>query len=372
MTEPLIRRFVAGIWKERSRVFFSGLGALLLWFLLGQKVADHDTIAVGVRCISAEEDYPPGSGLFIRIPKGIAVSDVEPRTLDLRVTGTREDLVRLDRSLKGTFEVPAGFLRGSEQVTRELSVRERFHFGRFLSLPSLSLDSEAKIQLSLARRHNINVALSEENLVFTEPGLGQGVEIEFEPTMIQVSGPGEQARLVAENPGLFKLASINRVAFDSATRGKLQVRASRGLFRGAEGELERLAAEDQLIRITITVTESFRTVTFQDLEVISLVPASAWPAGVNRERPLSLNPDAVKVIIDVPEQYFAGGVGEEDLLKHLNLFVDLGEMPFDTAAENLPVHVEGLPLGAKARVEPPKVDVIWNIPDPIPGPEDGK
>ncbi|MFH0945105.1 MAG: hypothetical protein V2A76_07895 [Planctomycetota bacterium] len=367
----MIRRLAAGIWKERGRVLTSGVGALLLWFLLGQKVETTEQITVGVRCISAEEDWPSGNGLFIRIPSGLALSDVQPRILDLEVKGTREELGRLDRSLKGTFEVPAGFLRNEERATREYVVKDEFHFGRLLSLPSVTIESLDKITLTLARRYVNNLTLSAANLTFTEPGMGQDVRVDFEPSMVRVSGPGEQARRIIENPELFKLASIDQVAFEAATRGKLRVPARLGLFEGHRGQLERMVAEDQPIKITITVTQRFRTVVFPDVEVVPLIPADAWPAGVNRERPLSLHPDAVLVTLQVPEECFSGGSSESDLLKQLNLFVDLLEMPFDTAAENLRVHFEGLPEGARVKIEPPLIDVIWNIPEPnVPEPKE--
>ena len=362
MTEPIARRLVSALWTERGRLLFSGLGALLLWFLLGQKVDKSEDIPVEVRCISAEQDWPQGSGLFIRLPPKLALSDVQPGSLELKVRGTAEEIARLDHSLRGTYQVPAGFLGEKDQATKTLTVdRTTFHFGQ-LKVSNLLLDSE-EIALTLTKRHVENLTLNAANLSFNPPELGQGLQIDFEPTMIQISGPADQTRRVRENAALFQLTSINPEGFDAALRGRLKVSARLGAFDQAGRLLERMAVEDRMITITFTKKRRFRRVVLDDLEVIPMIPESALPEKVLRDRPLSLQPKTVKVTLQVPEAYFSAGSDEAALRKQLNVFVDLGEMPFDTAAENLPVHFEGFPEGATVIVEPALIDVTWNIPE---------
>jgi len=361
MTDSLLKRFLRALWTERSRVIFAGVGALMVWFLLGQKVNTSQVIPVEVRVISADEDWPRGSGLFIRVPAQLALSDVQPRRLELTVKGAAEKIFRLDQSLHGTYPVPVNFLGDQEQVTKQLKVDDVFTFGQVKSLGNLKVEAPVTISLTLTRRTVENLTLSKANLSFIEPDLGQDVRADFEPTMIRVWGPADQARLLRESPDLFQLTSINRDGFQHAELGKLMVPTRLAVFDPQGGRLERMSVESRLIRITLTPKRRFRQLVFEGLEVMHLVPRKAWPAGVDRERPLNLHPDTVKITLEVPEEYFSRGGDSAAVKNGLNVFVDLGEMPFDAEADNLSVHVNGYPEGATVKVEPEVIDVIWNI-----------
>lgn len=367
---PLMSGFLGSLWNERMRLVASGLGALLLWFLIGQQVETTDTIALEVRCIGASDPMPVGNGLFIRIPREMAFSAVSPTTIELDVTGTREDLARMEGALLGTYLVPSDFLGGQKLETRELSVGTDgpFQFPRLRSLRTVQVSAEQSIHLTLARRHAEHLNLGAANLLFADESMAKDLDIVFEPALVQISGPSDRATLLRSNPGLFRLVEIDAERFELALRGNLVVHTRGAQFVDPEQRLQTLTVDDQLIKIKFT-RNRFRTVVLKDIEVVPHIPRNAWrDENMDRVDPVTLAPDTVEVTLTIPEDAFSAGLDEAQLGKQVRLFVDLIEMPFDSAAGKLPVHVEGLPAGTTIVIDGKKIgemviDVEWNTPE---------
>src|SRR5690606_10574780 len=100
---------------------------------------------------------------------------------------------------------------------------------------------------------------------------------------------------------------------------------------------------------------------FDSVEVTALVPRTAKRDGIRRENPLGLQPETVRVEVTVPKDGFSSrDEARAQVLRDLNLFVDLGDMPFNTLASHLKVRAEGLPEGSTVKITPEEIDVHWN------------
>lgn len=365
-------RLARTVRDDAGRFFGAGFIALVLWFLLGEKVRQEEQLVLEVRVLQRGETAQ-GSGLFVRLPPGLALADVSPRRVELRIAGPAEDLARLEGTVRGYFDVPSDFTGGSERVTREVGVAEDFQFPRLKSLAIDILESP-RLLLTVARRATGSLVLSRENLRFTSPDIAKEVEVEFEPSAIRITGPMDLVRLVRDRPSMFMLAEIDGVAAARAMASGFVVPAGQGTFLGEDGPIDALEVVDPDLRVRIRFIKRPKTfeVVLEDVEVAPLVPPSARRTDVREEDPITLSHDRVTVRVIVPADKFADEKeAKQRLRRDLNLFVDLGEMPFGTNAMKLRVHYEGLPEGSKIEIDPPEIDVIWNPKEPQSGAESG-
>jgi YbbR domain-containing protein len=118
----------------------------------------------------------------IEVEPGIAILDQNPRTVEVSVRGSREDLARLDESrIKVVLRCKATDPTGSERLIvgrNHLEGLESVRVERIRpSVVMLSFDREAEKQVPVAKPK-----------VTGEPLVGK-VEIEYEPRFVSVRGP---------------------------------------------------------------------------------------------------------------------------------------------------------------------------------------
>lgn len=283
--------------------------------------------------------------------------------------GPRADLSRLDPTFRGFLDIAPDELGERQAATREIRVKDF----KFPQLDSLRIDivNEETLSLGIARRSTGSLTLGVTNLTFDPPTLADGIDAEYRPSILQVSGPHDQIVTLKSDPSLFQLATVGRRELELGLAGKLFLRVQQGMF--TNDSLHRLGfpeRDDNLIQVTLTKREETLQLTLDDVEVTPLVPRAAQREGIRQEKPLSFDPATVSVEVTVPKAAFGSrDEARMQLLRDLNVFVDLGDMPFTTLAGRLPVRVEGLPPGSTAKVVPERIDVHWNEAAPPEEPE---
>lgn len=335
----------------------------MLWYLLDKKVEKDQTFSLAVQTVGEGDRWPAGSGLFLRIPNALAFSSVRPSQVDVHVEGTAEHLARLEGTLRGLCDIPLDFLGGEDERSRDLVVDEVFKFPARESLPGLRIESPGTITLTLSRRMEFMLSLDAGNLEFEDAKLAESVDVRFTPSSVRVSGPVRSSLLLQSKPQLFKLARIDAKSFDAALRGSCSARTRHASFIEDGGLLKNLQVENDLVEITFERRQRFREVVLEGVEVMPLIPAEARPDGLDADSPLSIDPPAVTVRLRVPESYFDAEHAESSIRRELDVYVDLGDMPFSVHADKLEPRVHGLPEGASCVVEPALIDVVWNILD---------
>ncbi len=360
MTGGWITRLFVGLWTDRLRFLAAGGIALLLWFLLGEKVNHKDSIPLEVR-ILAEDEAMAGDGLFIRVPGNLAFTDVDPTSVDLELSGPRAEMSRLEGALNGYFEVPSDFIGEQKADRRVLRVKGDFRFPQ-LESSRVDIVNQPEIVIGLARREVGSITLRADNLEFQPPTLGEGIEVSFDPSILQLSGPQAQIQKLKVSPELFRLATIGRHELEIGLRGGLTVRPRQGKFLSETlHRLDFALPGADLVRITLRRASEPYVLTFDSVEVTPLVPKGAWREGIRKEDPLGLEPETVRAEVRVPKTAFpTREEARAHVERELNLFVDLGDMPFTTLAQWLKVRAEGLPEGATISVSPDVIDVHWN------------
>lgn len=353
------------LWSDRGRVLAAALIGAMIWYLLGQKVEDTFTFYLPVRAVSGSEEMPQGQFVVIRVPTELAFCEVHPEQVPLVLRGTRQDLAEArEGNLRGVYVVPPDFCGNEKRKTRDIFGARDLQFAKLKTLPSVRIDQIANIELTIGERRWSNVKLEMQNLEF-EPGINrEGVEVEFEPTLMVVSGPYDEVGLFEQDRSRLKLPQIDRATFDAAFALEQSIPASRAYFSAAGPGMPPLRGltvtePDRMIQIRFRRQRLFVERQFDNVEISQLIPKSARREDVDPARPVDLEFDSVSVKVRVPEDYFAKGRTEAELRRELNVFVDLGEMPFERDAQRLKIRHEGLPEGATATVEPADVDAKW-------------
>lgn len=362
-----------GLWGDRMRFLAAGGIALLLWILLGEKVDDEEKFNLDVRTLSGDAQ-PLGSGLFIRIPESLAFSDVMPGDVDIELRGPAAELSRLEGTLRGFLDVSPDVLGDRQSETREVRVRGDFKFPQLDSL-RVSIVNEPTIALTLSRRSPGTITLGKANLSFEPASLGDGIDVEFKPSLLTASGPHGQIQSLKADASQFRLTTIGPRELELGLADKLFVRARHGTFDNESLnrvdflEREDIAGED-LVLIKFSKRQELIHLKFEGVEVTPLVPRAAQRDGIRKEKPLGFDPAMVDIEVTIPKD--ANGQRDElraQVARDMNVFVDLGDMPFTSLAGHLRVRVEGLPAGAKVKVTPEVIDVHWNEAEALEEPE---
>jgi len=362
-------QFFDGLWKDRTRFLAAGGIAILLWFLLGEKVTNRLPIPLDVTVLAAGE-APVGSGLFIRLPESLAFSAVDPASVTVSLEGPRADLAAVRPLLQGFYDVPLDFLAGKQSESNPVNIDGDL----FPQLDSLRLEvvHATPLVLSVAKRDAGRISLGAGNIEFDPPTLAENMDVVFEPSSLSVTGPQAPIQRLREDPSLFKLATIARSDLAQGERGELSFRAAQGSFE--EEALARLRFVDgggsDVIKVRLKRRREMVIVSLTDVEVVPFVPSSAKRDNIRMENPLTLEPATIDVKVTLPKEGYADkDEAKAAVGRALNLFVDLGDMAFTELAGRLPIRIEGLPDGATIEFSVDVIDVTWNEIDTVEEPE---
>jgi hypothetical protein len=369
VTGPLsgIVGFVVGLWKDRGRALTALISALVLWFLLGGQVERTDKIFLVVRVLAQSDTTTVTDGLTVRIPDVYAVEDFEPRSIDLELKGTTEDLSRVDGGLAGVYMAPDDLLGKETRREVTLDVARDFKFARLKALPNISIEGRPFVQLRVTKRERVDVALTRDNLVFKEGVLASDMKVEFTPSILPVSGPDADIARIRDDPRSLKIGpEIDERLLQSFMSEPQVLPSNSVVVRDAVGGSHRPPAlrvnNGDPVRVQFKRERSFREVAFKDVRVFAFIPPGAARDGVDPEHAVSLTPESVDLTLRVPDDEWVKFGDSAALRKGLFVFVNVADMQQNMAGQKLRVRLDGLPKGAESTIDPPEIDVVWNIP----------
>ncbi len=381
-----IHRFFMGIARDKSRVFGSGIAALVLWYLIGQKVLETRDFNLPIHAVGPLDREPEGDGLIVRVPQHLAFVVAAPPSVTVSVTGPAEDLARLESRLRGSFDVPPEFCGTDSERTVRFDVTRAFSFPRMNSIPSLDFAKPVDVELTCARRAERAVTLNKDNLEFDPASTRADVDVEFEPAFVSVSGPADEVTRLEKEPSRLKLATVNKEFVTAASSGKRGLPVdiawlvgSNGIIgagaSGGPGSATRTGEVGRTglvvnggkpVQVTFHRRRVEHTVVLDNVEIAPLIPAAAWREGANRADPVHLKEKTARVTLRLPESDFTNEFGGDDMQvrRQLALFVNLRDLVPPKVADRLKVRDEGLPEGATiVSIVPDTVDVEWNLSD---------
>lgn len=262
----------------------------------------------------------------IKVEPGIAILDQNPRTVDVSVRGSREDLARLDEErMKIVLRCNATDPKGSERLVvgrRHLEGLEGVRVERIRpSIVMLTFDREAEKQVPVAKPK-----------VTGQPLVGK-IEIEYEPKFVTVRGP--KRRLMIEEVYTEPIDVAGKV--ESFTKTVRVV---------PPGDTWVSRIEPSQITVNVRITKRTVSRTWEQVPVLALVR----PESVRR---VELDPARVDLQLDGRAEVMDSITNEM-----VRVFVDCMELDPDAIYE-LPVVVH-LPAGldVKSTVVPDTVKVI--------------
>lgn len=370
--------FFAGLWKDRARVAASFFGAWILWFLIGERIEESDEVLCPVRFLSAGEVAPPGSGLFIHVPDELVVLGSDRAAVPMKIVGMKEQISNLNRVLRGDMNLSPDFCNDRDQRTGAIQIGSEFTFPKIGKRSGLRLEDPGTLELTVSRRGTATIPLHPGNLVFgsgasAEP-LGEGYEVTFVPSFIDVAGPIQEIVALEKAPDRLRLTAIGDPEDYANGRSLLLRNLS---FVDAAGQLQAsgfIRSPDHDVLVTIRRERSWRAVSLKNVPLTEFIPETARRANVVATRPVKLDPARLDVDIRVPEEYFEKGNQEGDLNRDILLFVNLAEMQAGLEAQRLPILCYGLPEGATYEFKLPPglvssgfdgatADVAWQLID---------
>ncbi len=369
------RRFFVALARDRGRVVWAGIGAMVLWYLLGQEVLDSDDFSLPIHAVGPLDREPEGDALILRVPKDLAFVGAEPASVYLTVKGTHEDVAQLEGHLRGSFDVPADFCGVDSQRTKQIDVTRSFLFPRLKSISGLDFAVPAEVALTFARRAERAVTLSKDNLEFDPASMRAEVDVEFEPAFVSVSGPADEVTRLEHEPGRLKLATVSKDFVTAATAAKRALRADIAWLIGGDAKTDIVRSGlvvngGRAMQVSFRRRRADKVVELENVEISALIPPAAWREGANRADPVRLKEKSAKVTLSLPESLFTTEFGGDDaqLRRQLSLFVNLRDLVSPKVTDRLKVRVEGLPEGATiVSISPDAVDVEWNIAETTPG-----
>lgn len=354
-----LRRFLVGIYRDRARVFLALIAAVMLWYIIGEKVETEGEFTMAIVAVP-KIDASAVDMLFLKVPDSLVLERTDPSFVKVAFRGTKEDLDRFDKR-NGVWEIPPDFCGGADRTRKQVNVGDVFQFSGIRSLRSLRILGQPSFEISLARRAETDVTLSLANLE-VDPGLipeDADLECRFLPSTIRVSGAIDVIRALDENAARLKV-HVDTGRFQLALRDVLTVHGNEFALDASTDNSQRVVVEDVGdIRIQLVRKQQFRTVKLESVPVNWLIPKAAWREGADLKNPLKLSAETVSLEIQLPIEEAQSATLEADLRARLNVFVNLLEMPFTVEADKLPVHVEGLAKGALVTPIPARIDVEW-------------
>ncbi|MBL8769029.1 MAG: hypothetical protein JNL94_16780 [Planctomycetes bacterium] len=358
--------FAVGLWRDKGRALTALVSAFVLWFLLGGQVERTEKVFMVVRVLAQSDTTTVADGLTVRIPDRYAVEDFEPKSIDLELKGTNEDLSRVDGGLSGVYMAPDDLLGTESRREVTLDVARDVKFARLKALPNISIEGRPFVQLRVTKRERVDVALTRDNLSFKPASLGAGVKVEFFPSILPVSGPEADIARIREDPRRLKIGpEIDERLLQSFTADAQTLPSNSVGVIDAAGDLHRpplLRVNDgDPVRVQLKRERAFREVSFKDVRVFGFIPPGLAREGVDPERAVSLTPESVDLSLRVPDEWFKSG-DNAALRKGLFVFVNVADMQQNMAGQKLRVRLDGLPKGAEYTIDPPEIDVVWNIP----------
>jgi YbbR domain-containing protein len=263
----------------------------------------------------------------VKVEPGIAILDQKPRTVEIVVRGSREDLARLDESrMKASLRCRATDPRGAERLLvgrRHLEGLAGVRVERIRpAVVMVTFDREAEKRVPVARP-----------TLTGEPLLGAVEGIEYEPRFVTVRGP--KRRLTIEEIYTEPINVADKV--DSFSR---TVR----LLPPGDTWVSRIEPSEISVRVRIAKRTVSRTL--PRIRVLALVPPdAAWQ--------VTVEPAWVDVTLE-------GGAETMESLTNdvVRVWVDCRDLDADTVYE-LPVDVH-LPAGVdvKSMAAPSSVKVV--------------
>ncbi len=242
MSGPLsgIVGFGVGLWQDKGRALTALVSAFVLWFLLGGQVQRTEKVFLVVRVLAQSDTTTVADGLTVRIPDAYAVEEFEPKSFDLELKGTSEDLSRVDGGLSGVYMAPDDLLGKETRREVTLDVARDFQFARLKALPNLSIEGRPFVQLRVTKRERVDVALTRDNLLFEPESLGAGIKVEFTPSILPVSGPDADIARIREDPRRLKVGpTIDERLLQSFTADAQTLPSNSVAVLGSDNRLHR-------------------------------------------------------------------------------------------------------------------------------------
>lgn len=358
--------FATGLWHDKGRALTALVSAIVLWFLLGGQVERTEKVFLVVRVLAQSDTTTVADGLTVRIPDVYAVEEFEPKSIDLELKGTSEDLSRVDGGLSGVYMAPDDLLGKETRREVTLDVARDFKFARLKALPNIAIEGRPFVQLRVTKRERVDVALTADNLEFAPASIGAGVKVEFTPSILPVSGPDADIARIRDDPKRLKVGpTIDERLLQSFTADAQTLPSNSVAVLGADGKLHRppllRVNNGDPVRVQFKRERAFRDVAFKDVRVFAFIPPGSEREGVDPERAVSLTPESVDLTLRVPDEWFKSG-DNAALRKGLFVFVNVADMQPNMAGQKLRARLDGLPKGAEYTIDPPEIDVVWNIP----------
>lgn len=356
-------RLVRELTSDYSRVIVALFAAYILWFFIGRKIEKDDEFDLTIEVVGPEQSAP-ARGLIIRVPSQLIVESVSPRTVNIKILGTKEDLDRLRSQVFGTWTVPTDFLGGEPRTKRVIDIGKTFSFTGFRSLTSLRVEEGEMITVTVAQRGTTKVVLTPETVKLDGQDIPEDAVFSFRPSSVNVSGAID---------AIERIRTARAKLVISLTKSELQL-ALREPFSVAGAALQLSDDSQAMTRVTFSDPRTVdlrlerklppRIIRLENVPVGWLNVKSVWREGVDPEDPVAIAKPTMWVEVSVPNDYATVGPIEDELRQRLNLFVDMREMPFAVEAQQLPVHFEGLPLGSTIKLESERIDVEWRRKEP--------
>ncbi len=381
-----LKRTVVAIGSDWVRVLVSGVAAVVLWFVLSDKIAEVVVVELTVQ--ERDEAIPQseqGAGLYIVVPTELAFVGTEPKNVKVTIRGPREEVAKAKEQLKATYRVEPDFTGENVDATRSINVKQEFDWSELRAHRGVEVESTSSLALTIVRRTDYRLTLGKQNLVFnvdptlTLDGLGEAdgttppiddFDVYFVPSDLKVTGTVDDVNLLRANPSLFTLTEISAEAASLAFAKRLVVVAGGGMFKLPAGAIER---EDEKRKLTLRVTNPsqdvsviferrvrLRSFVLEQMPVGAMIPLGVRRTDVNELRPVSIEDERVTVTVTVSESLVKDDF-ESAVRQNLNLFVDVGDIPPGIDAKKLVIRCEGAPLGAIVEVSPKETDVNWNV-----------